>query len=50
MATTIDELAYRLSLRSQSQQENALNELRSRTGVLLAATAIALALLRRPRS
>lgn len=45
MATTISELTYDLSVRSLSQQESALNELRSRTGVLLAATAIAIALL-----
>jgi hypothetical protein len=45
MATSISDLTYDLSLRSLSQQESALNELRSRTGVLLAATAIAIALL-----
>lgn len=45
MATSIGELTYELSVRAQSQQEAALNELRSRTGVLLAATAIAIALL-----
>lgn len=45
MATTIPELTYDLSLRSLTQQEASLNELRSRTGVLLAATAIAIALL-----
>lgn len=45
MATTIPELTYDLSVRSLNQQEGALNELRSRTGVLLAATAIAIALL-----
>jgi hypothetical protein len=45
MATTIPELTYDLSLRGLTQQETSLNELRSRTGVLLAATAIAIALL-----
>lgn len=44
-ATTISELTYDLSLRGLTQQEDSLNELRSRTGVLLAATAIAIALL-----
>ena len=44
MATSISQLAYGLSLRSLTEQESALNELRSRTGVLLAATAIAIAL------
>ena len=45
MATTLAEITYDLSLRSLAQQEASLNELRSRTGVLLAATAIAIALL-----
>lgn len=45
MATSISELTYDLSLRGLAQQEASLNELRSRTGVLLAATAIAIALL-----
>jgi hypothetical protein len=45
VATSIPELTYDLSLRSLDQQKSALNELRSRTGVLLAATAIAIALL-----
>ena len=45
MATTIHELTYDLSVRGLAQQEASLNELRSRTGVLLAATAIAIALL-----
>jgi hypothetical protein len=44
MATTISELTYKLSVRSLTEQESALNELRSRTGVLLAATAVAIAL------
>jgi hypothetical protein len=44
VATSISQLAYGLSLRSLTEQESALNELRSRTGVLLAATAIAIAL------
>jgi hypothetical protein len=44
-ATTISELTYDLSLRGLTQQEASLNELRTRTGVLLAATAIAIALL-----
>jgi hypothetical protein len=45
VATSIPELTHDLSLRSLDEQESALNELRSRTGVLLAATAIAIALL-----
>lgn len=45
MATSIQELTYELSLGALNQQESSLNELRSRTGVLLAATAIAIALL-----
>jgi hypothetical protein len=45
VATSIQELTYELSLGALNQQESALNELRSRTGVLLAATAIAIALL-----
>lgn len=45
MATTLEEFAYDLSLRSLTQQEALLNEVRARTGVLLAATAIAISLL-----
>jgi hypothetical protein len=45
VATELDELAYDLSLRSLSQQEGLLNEVRARTGILLAATAIAISLL-----
>jgi ABC-type transport system involved in cytochrome bd biosynthesis fused ATPase/permease subunit len=45
VATSIQELTYELSLGALNQQESSLNELRSRTGVLLAATAIAIALL-----
>lgn len=45
MATTVEEFAYDLSLRSLSQQEALLNEVRARTGILLAATAIAISLL-----
>jgi hypothetical protein len=45
VATDLEELAYNLSLRSLSQQEGLLNEVRARTGVLLAATAIAISLL-----
>ena len=45
MATSVPQLTYELSQRSLNQQEATLNELRSRTGVLLAATAIAIALL-----
>jgi hypothetical protein len=41
----MQELTYEVSLGALNQQESALNELRSRTGVLLAATAIAIALL-----
>ncbi|HET9324518.1 MAG TPA: hypothetical protein VFO03_11630 [Gaiellaceae bacterium] len=44
MATTISELTYELSVRSLTEQESSLNELRTRTGVLLAATAVAIAL------
>jgi uncharacterized membrane protein YfcA len=45
VATDLEQLAYDLSLRSLSQQEGLLNEVRARTGVLLAATAIAISLL-----
>ena len=45
MATTIEQFAYDLSLRSLAQQEALLNEVRARTGILLAATAIAISLL-----
>jgi hypothetical protein len=45
VATELEELAYDLSLRSLSQQEGLLNEVRARTGILLAATAIAISLL-----
>jgi hypothetical protein len=45
MATSIEEFAYDLSLRSLAQQEALLNEVRARTGILLAATAIAISLL-----
>jgi hypothetical protein len=45
VATELEQLAYDLSLRSLSQQEGLLNEVRARTGVLLAATAIAISLL-----
>lgn len=45
MATEIEEFAYELSLRSLTQQEALLNEVRERTGILLAATAIAISLL-----
>lgn len=45
MATTLEEFTYELSLRSLTQQEALLNEVRARTGILLAATAIAIALL-----
>ena len=45
MATALEELTYDLSLRTLSQQEALLNEVRARTGILLAATAIAVSLL-----
>jgi hypothetical protein len=45
VATSIPELTYERSLGALNRQESSLNELRSRTGVLLAATAIAIALL-----
>ena len=45
MATTIEQFAYDLSLRSLAQQEALLTEVRARTGLLLAATAIAISLL-----
>jgi len=41
MASSIDELAFDLSLGAIRQQETRLNELRSRTGTLLAAAAVA---------
>ncbi|MDQ6915311.1 MAG: hypothetical protein M3155_05795 [Actinomycetota bacterium] len=41
MASSIDELAYDLSLAAIRQQETRLNELRARTGTLLAAAAVA---------
>ena len=36
----LHQLAYELSLRSLSQQESVLNELRERTGTLLAASSL----------
>jgi len=45
VATSLDQLAYDLSLRALNQQENLLNELRARTGMLLAATAVAASLI-----
>jgi hypothetical protein len=45
VATALEELTYDLSLRALSQQEALLNEVRARTGILLAATAIAVSLL-----
>jgi hypothetical protein len=45
VTTALEELAYDLSLRALSQQEGLLNEVRARTGILLAATAIAISLL-----
>ena len=38
--TALAQLSYELSLRSLSQQEAALNELRARTGTLVAAASI----------
>jgi len=40
MAQSVEELAYELSLAAVSQQESRANELRSRTGTLLAAAAV----------
>jgi hypothetical protein len=40
VAAGLEELAYSLALRALSQQEKVLEELRARTGTLLAATAI----------
>ena len=40
MATSLEELAYQLALRALNQQESVLEELRSRTGTLLTATAL----------
>lgn len=40
MSRDVHELAYELSLRSLAQQEAALNELRARTGTLLAASSL----------
>lgn len=40
MAATIEEMAYDLSLHAVGQQESRANELRSRTGTLLAAAAV----------
>jgi hypothetical protein len=37
---SLQELSYALSLRSLDQQEKALEELRNRTGTLLAATSL----------
>jgi hypothetical protein len=45
VATDFEELAYDLSMRALSQQENLLTEVRERTGLLLAATAVATSLL-----
>jgi hypothetical protein len=45
MTTGLEHLAYELSMRALNQQENLLVEVRARTGVLLAATAIATSLL-----
>jgi hypothetical protein len=39
-AEGLQRLAYELSLRALSQQEGVLNELRSRTGTLLAASSL----------
>jgi hypothetical protein len=40
VATDVHELGFDLSLRSLTQQESALNELRGRTGTLLAASSL----------
>ncbi len=45
MATGLEQLAYDLSMRALNQQENLLTEVRARTGLLLAATAVATSLL-----
>jgi hypothetical protein len=45
MDDTIEELGYRLSLRALDQQERSLDELRARTGTLLAASSIVVSVL-----
>lgn len=45
MATGLEQLAYDLSMRALNQQESLLTEVRARTGLLLAATAVATSLL-----
>lgn len=45
METTLHRLAYEFSLRALSQQEAALDELRSRTGTLLAASSLVVSFL-----
>lgn len=41
LPNALDELAYELSLRALERQERVLDELRGRTGVLLAASSLA---------
>lgn len=48
METTLERLAHEASLRSLDKQEQVLAELRARTGLLLAASALAATLLEQP--
>lgn len=45
MDNTLAELAYQASVRSLDKQEQSLNELRARTGILLAASSLAVSFL-----
>jgi hypothetical protein len=45
---TLEQLAYEIALRSLEKQEALLTELRARTGVLVAASSLAVAFLGRP--
>lgn len=46
--TSLETLAYEAALRSLDKQEQVLNELRARTGLLLAASSLAASFLGRP--
>lgn len=46
--TTLAEVSYQASLRALEKQEQVLDEIRSRTGILLAASALAASFLGRP--
>jgi hypothetical protein len=48
MPESVDELAYDLSIRALSQQGHLVDELRSRTGTLLAASSVVASLLGAP--